>query len=91
MGEERKHRLVEYENNHRISVSLEVLKYLLQPGTNPETIYGVPYDAEIVGIKFDVSKAMIILMFDRPVPPVAHFRGQKNPRMPKQLRRRRAN
>lgn len=88
MGEEFKQRRIEYESNRSMSVSLQVLSYLLQPGSNPETVYGAPVDAEIIGISFDPDRAMIVLTFDRPVPPLARFRESRNPRAPKQFGRR---
>lgn len=89
MGEESQ-RVVDYEGNRNLRLSLQVLSYLLRPGSNPETVYGIPADAQIIGIGFDPDKAMVILIFDRPVPPEARFRMTQNPRSPKKFDHRQA-
>lgn len=85
--EKESQRVLIYESNRSLIVSLEVLGYLLQPGSNPDTVYGIPIDAKIVGVEFDPDNAMIILTFDRQVPPMVRFREPRNPRSPKQFGR----
>lgn len=75
-----------YKDNRKMVVSHHVLAYLLQPGANPDTVYGAPIDAKIVQI--ELHQDAITLTFDRPVPLEARFRWTQNLRRPKRFDRR---
>lgn len=65
---------IDYYNNREVVVSSWILTNFLQPGPNPDTTYGIPIDASLIDVKFHPEKALLTLVFDRPIPAQCRFR-----------------